>query len=122
MNKELRDKWVAALRSGEYPQTRGALRRVAPYENRLAGYCCLGVLCDVIHPGGWGSEADPYSNALGFRHTLADGMTSYGFLPHSLRVELGISIDTESTLTHLNDDGKTFAEIADFIENNVEAT
>jgi len=32
--------WVDALRSGKYPQTRGALQN----EN---GYCCLGVACAI---------------------------------------------------------------------------
>ena len=41
MKKEIADKWIAALRSGEYKQ-------VQAYLHTQAGYCCLGVLCDVI--------------------------------------------------------------------------
>jgi len=37
---EVKTAWLAALRSGNYAQTRGALRRTD-------GFCCLGVLCDV---------------------------------------------------------------------------
>lgn len=40
MDKSVKEKWLSALRSGEYPQTRYTLRN----EN---GFCCLGVLCDV---------------------------------------------------------------------------
>jgi hypothetical protein len=40
MNPEIKARWVAALRSGEYQQTTGNLRT----EN---GFCCLGVLCDL---------------------------------------------------------------------------
>lgn len=36
-------KWIAALRSGEYEQTRGAL-------NDENGFCCLGVACDLFIP------------------------------------------------------------------------
>jgi hypothetical protein len=37
MNQVIKEKWVAALRSGEYKQTKGYLRN-------KKGYCCLGVL------------------------------------------------------------------------------
>lgn len=39
MNKEVKAKWVAALRSGEYKQGKGRLKNI---NNE---YCCLGVLC-----------------------------------------------------------------------------
>lgn len=38
--KELIEKWIEALRSGEYKQTVGKLVR----NNK---YCCLGVLCEI---------------------------------------------------------------------------
>ena len=41
MNKEIKDKWVKALRSGEYKQGRLYLQR-----DNL--FCCLGVLCKVL--------------------------------------------------------------------------
>jgi len=42
MNPEIKAKWVAALRSGEYRQTdRGVLN------DGEGGWCCLGVLCDL---------------------------------------------------------------------------
>lgn len=40
MNPEIKGRWLEALRSGDYPQTR---RRLAD-DN---GYCCLGVLCEI---------------------------------------------------------------------------
>ncbi len=40
MKPEIKQKWVAALRSGKYKQGRGCLRR-------HDSYCCLGVLCDL---------------------------------------------------------------------------
>lgn len=36
-------KWVNALRSGKYSQTKGCLQD-------SKGYCCLGVACDVFIP------------------------------------------------------------------------
>ena len=38
-------KWVDALRSGEYKQTRGALR--GDDEGNEPKFCCLGVACDL---------------------------------------------------------------------------
>lgn len=40
MDKELKAKWVEALRGGKYAQGRGRLFRHGEY-------CCLGVLCDL---------------------------------------------------------------------------
>ena len=40
MNQEVKEKWVAALRSGEYKQTKQTL-------HDKNGFCCLGVLCDL---------------------------------------------------------------------------
>lgn len=40
MNPEVKEKWVAALESGEYKQGKQALKTVE-------GFCCLGVLCDI---------------------------------------------------------------------------
>lgn len=42
MDKELKAKWVAALRSGEYVQGHGRLRDVNDH------YCCIGVLCKLM--------------------------------------------------------------------------
>lgn len=41
MNTEVKEKWIKALRSGEYKQAQGKLR------DNNNGFCCLGVLCDV---------------------------------------------------------------------------
>ena len=39
--------WLVALRSGDYEQTRGALRW-------SGGFCCIGVAADLVDPDGWG--------------------------------------------------------------------
>lgn len=46
LKPEIKQKWIKALRSGEYQQTKGRLKRDD-------GFCCLGVLCDVYDPSGW---------------------------------------------------------------------
>lgn len=51
MNPEVKTKWLAALRSGNYKQGRMALKRGVG--DGTADYCCLGVLCDISGLGAW---------------------------------------------------------------------
>ena len=44
MDKEIKEKWLEALRSGEYIQGEGQLARE---RFDKIEYCCLGVLCEV---------------------------------------------------------------------------
>lgn len=73
VNKENVRKWVAALRSGEYEQTKGALRRDGGDSGRV-GYCCLGVACDVSGLGEWVQASE-------------DGEQEYGYDILAYRVE-----------------------------------
>lgn len=103
--------WTKALRSGEYSQVKGHL-------HRNGGFCCLGVLLDVMVEGDWISPAkdgDPWR----FR---CDGMTEKytGMLPRKIRGDLNISADTERELIDMNDSGASFEEIADWIESNMQ--
>lgn len=50
MNKEIKDRWTAALRSGDYKQGQGAL--CAVQEGQPDEFCCLGVLCDLAVKAG----------------------------------------------------------------------
>jgi hypothetical protein len=46
---DLEQKWLKALRSGEYAQTTGTLCRVGDGIDRVdKKYCCLGVLAEVL--------------------------------------------------------------------------
>ena len=61
MKKLWADKWVAALRSGNYKQTQGRLKKED-------AFCCLGVLCDIVKDkvkGKWvkTEEASYYAGA-----------------------------------------------------------
>lgn len=46
MDPVVRDRWVAALRSGRFPQGTGALTRFDGPEG-TPRHCCLGVLCEL---------------------------------------------------------------------------
>lgn len=110
-----KDKWVKALRSGKFPQTRGLLVReegcrfsrdtdgtIPP-----PGFCCLGVYFKAVKGM---KEHDATFEGLGdmFGWSAAlkkDGLTQ---------------ADKES-LINLNDfDKASFSEIADWIEEHVE--
>lgn len=70
LNKPLIHKWVDALRSGEFSQTKQVLGKVE--EDGSVSYCCLGVLCEVALADGMNinREVDPYHHELRF-----DGVT-----------------------------------------------
>jgi hypothetical protein len=99
---ELKQKWLAALRSGDYVQGVGKLRGL---DNR---YCCLGVLCDVLDKNSWSTAKDRYEYR-GHSRVLWSGF----------RAELGLPDDVHMDLVTMNDEGASFAKIANCIERRV---
>lgn len=109
--KRMIQKWVKALRSGEYSQGRDCLRND---ENK---YCCLGVLCDLVDNSGWTF----YPLSLTTTFTFGDGDEREEFPPHEIMVNLDLyrpegELALYSYLANLNDSGSTFHEIAKVIE------
>lgn len=119
---DLQKEWVAALRSGEYEQGKIHLR------SSDGKYCCLGVLCDVIHKRegtdwvwndrtqSWECERDSC-----FTGTLSIGLAEKAGL---LAGDGPIKQLTPENLKYgclwkMNDNLEwTFDQIADFIEQN----
>lgn len=99
MNAELKARWVAALRSGEWKQCTGYLRDGD-------AYCCLGVLHKIVtgqEPAkAWNGDRPM---ALDFIDEKVDGM--------QLQIKLVAMNDGRDTHLH------SFAEIADYIERNL---
>lgn len=101
MDKEIKAQWLEALRSGAYQQTRGHLKD-------LDGYCCLGVLCDIVQPDRWVEEEV--------------GKFSMNYYTSCLPTEVRHKVDmpgdgTTGKLMGMNDASKlSFDEIADWIE------
>ena len=97
MNKKIKKLWVKALRSGKYKQAKHQL-----YVRFDHGYCCLGVLCAMQ-----GARVDRWSSENRrttlvperYAHGLTDGQTY--------------------RLASMNDEGMSFAEIADYIEQRL---
>ena len=107
MPQPLLDKWLAALRSGEYRQTQEVM------SDRRGGYCCLGVLQKCA------------TGRVTPDHAADDELPSMAWLKRN-NVEFktqGLWAAQSPFLPSLcmsaasaNDDGFTFPEIADAIE------
>jgi len=129
MNKDIKKNWVDALRSGEYKQGTGELRKNEDH------FCCLGVLCDLAAKDGVGEwkARNPY---LGYY--FDDTGKSNTHLPASVSNWAGLFLKTgepdedptilyineegeewERTLSEINDDGFNFSAIADIIEEQL---
>jgi hypothetical protein len=108
MDAKLKADWVMALRSGAYKQAPHVLRD-GPDIN--PSYCCLGVLCNVM-----GSTWDGGAPVLDGRMLSDQGDE---LLSNDTLDQTGLSQSSQSELARMNDDGKPFPEIADYIEENL---
>lgn len=116
MNTEIKQKWVAALRSGNYNQGVNTLRKGN-------NFCCLGVLCDVVDPKGW-KESQLFKTSKKYGYGINEVTST---LPYEIMQFAGLT-DRNPTLTfddkdlmvsQLNDKGITFEEIANLIEEQL---
>lgn len=100
MNKKVKTKWLKALRSGRYKQTKAQLMN-------NDGYCCLGV-CLITNKLMTKKAID--------NHQVFEG----AMLPSKIRINIGLTVKTQEKLVNMNDaEGKDFREIADWIEENI---
>lgn len=99
LEQEFKSKWLVALRSGEYKQIRERLKT----DN---GHCCLGVGLEIKGL----ASADNLINEWSFNSIQSSV---------DLQNALGISGEEQTKLVELNDSGKPFSEIADYIESNL---
>ena len=116
MDEHWKDRWVTALRSGDYVQTEGTLCRVEDGPDGVDTYCCLGVLCELV-PNTTKDKLDDDGDGVVFSYTY-NKTTGIGRLPRDISGIANLSALAETTLVQMNDDGVSFEEIADHIENN----
>lgn len=118
MDPELKDEWVAALRSGEYPQGNGKL-------NVDGKYCCLGVLCELLVKQGTVEEYDSngaisYGMGNEYNGTILtqDIVRIAGLTSPTGRLPTPVIWGGKAfhSLSGLNDSGASFTEIANIIE------
>ena len=115
MKKEIADKWVAALRSGEYKQREGGLAN-----EKRTKHCCLGVLCELAIKEG-------VEMLVEVRPDMPKDMyfeDSAGGLPYSVQEWAGVASANGRlyggiSVATLNDDMKyDFGRIANIIEES----
>lgn len=121
MNPEIKAEWLADLRSGDIPQTRGTLKNDE-------GMCCLGVLASGVikrHSELLAEYAINIRELEGFMLIATQNYTTSNTLPSNFLDAVGISryrgetitLDGEvNSLATLNDSGVDFEHIADIIE------
>jgi hypothetical protein len=143
MRKSVRRRWVEALRSGEYQQTTGVLAEVDG--NRVVGNCCLGVLCELARADGVTLDlsvrieernADDHFVQVDARtYNGAATMPPMAVCEWAGTAEpryedwkVTVSADVDDLyseahpfLADRNDRGYTFEQIADLIENDLDA-
>jgi len=111
MPKEIADKWIAALESGDFNQGKSRLGTAKE------GYCCLGLLQVVVS----GSVENPNMMGPSMEWLRDHNITffSRGFLketnfPHCER--------EDDNFANINDIGVSFPEIAELLKDEIEYT
>lgn len=123
MNPEIKSKWVAALRSGEYKQGKGVL-------SDGKEFCCLGVLCDLaVKEGGvltigvdtsMPDELDETSVIYdGYQFDLPPSVMGWAGLDASNPKIQAPGDEGKAYISDVNDGGTSFEEIADLIEKEL---
>lgn len=117
---EFQEKWVAALRSGEFKQGKHVLR------SDDGEYCCLGVACELLARDGKVERVIRDDQVVGFRGPDTRPFDGYAsaLLTDDIVPLVGVFspagalsfTNIGDTLSDMNDDGRPFEEIADVIE------
>jgi hypothetical protein len=128
MNKRVKQKWVDALRSGKYVQGDGFLRQ-AESDGGPDRFCCLGVLCEIaVDEGVIAKPKPPEDDYEGYLYAR----TADQFLPKTVvkwanlsssNPDVSYSYENDEPLydhlSSLNDEGRTFEQIANYIEESL---
>ena len=108
--------WIEALRSGKYTQTKQCLKNDK-------GFCCLGVACEISGLGQFEAKKEVLeylpdgNNVMGIVHKYLGESTE---LPEEVFTLMGLPYsEFEQDLIKMNDDGISFSEIADYLEEKL---
>lgn len=120
MKKKKAVELVTALRSGEYKQGKGHL---ADCNDQ---FCCLGVACRISETGlEWALMGNIWYIGGMYYMLPKEVQEEFGFYsPTGLRrdnLDLKIGNEVHRSLAEANDAGVSFADIANYIEENWEA-
>jgi len=113
IDRALMLRWIDALRSGKYNQTRGFLRTPE-------GFDAMGVLLDIIDNEAWGEPYTPpdnWANGKAYIPYKLDGNLYTFQLPYAIADDLGFYDSDMFKLIDLNDKRAwDFEQIADYLE------
>lgn len=128
MDQDIKNRWIDALRSGNYKQTQNFL-------STSDGYCCLGVLCEIaVQDGVVDKEGGTYISVEDYDDFSEEelpqavqawaGLENYAFSENPLTdIEYGGDVTHRPSdrknahFSELNDDmGWNFSQIADVID------
>ena len=120
MNQEIKAKWVAALRSGEYKQGFEQLK------DCNGNFCCLGVLSDLAEKEGIveSVQEEIGPRAFGYRTKGSENSFKFGTLPKAVMDWAGLDSDNpiigdNNRATYCNDVCRmSFNKIADLVEKH----
>jgi len=113
MKKAIKKRWLKALRSGKYKQGTGWLRNGEEY-------CCLGVLCDIYGKEKWETHAtNSFYSFLGSTCTMVQKVLNWSGLTRANGDNVKLKNGDIVCLSSLNDNGLTFEQIADLIEEQL---
>lgn len=119
MDADIKRKWVDALRSGKYKQARGKLK------NRAGGFCCLGVLCDIVgvkpewvstYKSGLHNTDASYNKSVHGHYRFEN---EKNYLPSRVSEIAKVSMADQKLLANKNDTGASFNAIANYIERKM---
>lgn len=109
MKKEIAMLWADELESGRWTQAVGCLKDGG-------SYCCLGILCEISKPLVKNAELYSLQETIDNRRSLPEMvMDACGVKSRFGRIK-----SIQESLDLLNDEGKTFPEIADIIREHWE--
>jgi hypothetical protein len=110
MKYEVMKQWTEALRSGKYKQGNQVLK------SKSGHFCCLGVLCDISGLSEWKLEEEglPYEKYFNSNALLPEPVRTWAGI-YNIFGRFHTNAPLESLAT-LNDDGLSFEQIADLIE------
>lgn len=124
MNGRVKELWLDALRSGKYEQ--GTNKLSYKDEEGKTRYCCLGVLCDLAYKEIELFTINDFSKSTLFGEELEDTIlpsevTEWAELNNNspkvlVESEEGVCLEY---LAELNDNGYSFKELADLIEEHL---
>jgi hypothetical protein len=123
MNQEIKQKWIEALRSGSYSQTKQQLKK----EN---SFCCLGVLCDLYlkeNNQDWVTQGNDTGAIVHDEEEYCMPLIEVTVLPEKVYTWAGLDEENPEVeyaeqimpISDVNDLGRSFKEIASIIEHQL---